>query len=312
MKPTSNNDWLDIFLDEFLSEPGNWAYQPGGMTAAEPTALAALALAAHGRLEAAGRACDRLADLQGPDGSVAVTAHQPTPCWPTGWAVLAWTKVDSLTGAPTFRNETARAIDSILALHGRTMEAVSEMGHNPRLDGWPWVEGTHPWCEPTAINMLALKATGHGDAPRAQEAAAMLVDRLLPDGGCNYGNTTVLGQVLRPHIEPSGLVLVALAGEPVIDGRLERSLTFLEQAAATTRGGASLAYALLGLTAHARRPDQADAWLSAAARQSRAWQSMPQRKALLTLAAAVPCPLITTSQTARHALRDRIKVGGAL
>ncbi len=308
----TNNDWLSTFLDE-LSDPSNWSYQPGSVTATEPTAIAALALAAHGRFEAAGHACARLAELQAADGGVAVTAHQDTPCWPTGWAVLAWTKTAALTGSSTYHDQVARAVDWILSLHGCTMQSLPDMGHNPRLDGWPWVAGTHPWSEPTAVNLLALKATGRTNEPRTREAAAMLYDRLLPGGGCNYGNTTVLGQVLRPHIEPSGIALVALAGEPDSDGRLERSLVYLEQVAGTTRGGASLAYALLGLTAHTRRPEMAEAWLAAAARQSRAWQSTPLRKALLALAAAVPCPLITTPQKIpQHALRDRLHATGAL
>ena len=33
---------------------------------------------------------------------------------------------------------------------------------------------------------------------RTREGVRLLRDRLLPDGGCNYGNTTVLGQTLSP------------------------------------------------------------------------------------------------------------------
>ena len=35
-----------------------------------------------------------------------------------------------------------------------------------------------------------------------RNAQAMLIDRLLAGGGCNYGNTVVLGQELRPHVQP--------------------------------------------------------------------------------------------------------------
>jgi hypothetical protein len=286
------NNWLNPLLDE-LSNATNWSYQSGDVLAAEPAALAAIALAAHGRLDAALRACNRLAELQASDGGVAVTHHQTTPCWPTGWAVLAWSKTTVFTGESKYHENIERAVDSILSLHGRMMDALPDMGHNPRLDGWPWVAGTHPWCEPTAINLLALKTTDRGGHPRSREATAMLIDRLLPDGGCNYGNTTVLGQVLRPHVEPTGLVLTALAGETDASGRIERSLAYLEQIVGKTRGAVSLAYALLGLSAHDRRPANADAWLAAAARQSSAWHNTPLRRALIALAAAEPCPLIT-------------------
>ncbi|MGH7134690.1 MAG: hypothetical protein ACREHD_03060 [Pirellulales bacterium] len=286
-------NWLNPLLDD-LSDSDNWSYQRGGVAAAEPMALAALALATHGRAEAAPRACQRLAALQADDGGVPAAA-QSSPCWPTGWAVLAWSKTDSVTGGGKFRENTARAIDCILSLHGRTMESLPDMGHNPRLDGWPWVAGTHPWSEPTAINLLALKATGRAGHPRAREAAAMLLDRLLPEGGSNYGNTTVLGQVLRPHVEPTGLVAAALAGEADASGRLERSLVWLEQVVGKAHGAASLAYAILGLAAHERRPKNADAWLAAAAQQTSSWQKSPLRKALIALAGAQPCPLHTAS-----------------
>jgi hypothetical protein len=285
-------DWVHTLVEELTAE-SQWSYAPGGSMAAEPAAIAALALAAHGRLEPACVACQRLADMQAADGSVGITASQASPGWPTGWAVLAWTSVDKTAGEMQFRDQTERAIGWILSLHGRTFESSSEMGHNTRLDGWPWVEGTHPWIEPTAINLQALKATGRGQHPRAREAVEMLIDRLLPPGGCNYGNTTVLGQVLRPHVQPSGVALVALAGEIDPPGRIERTLSYLETVVATTPGGASLAYGVMGLAAHGRRPAAADGWLAAAARQTSKYRSSPLRKALLALAAAEPCPLVT-------------------
>jgi len=49
--------------------------------------------------------------------------------------------------------------------------------------------------------------------PRADEAVQLMLDRILPGGGCNYGNTIVLDQLLRPHIQPTGIVLLALAGD---------------------------------------------------------------------------------------------------
>ena len=93
---------------------------------------------------------------------------------------------------------------------------------------WPWVLGTHSWIEPTAFNVLALKAAGRGEHPRTREAVRLLVDRLLPTGGCNYGNTTVLGQQLRPHLAPTGLVLLSLAGEQINDSRIAKSLAYLQ------------------------------------------------------------------------------------
>src|SRR2546428_787916 len=80
----------------------------------------------------------------------------------------------------------------------------------------------------TAMHVLALKAAGHRDHPRTREAVRLLIDRLLPGGGCNYGNTIVLGQELRPQLQPTGLAMLALAGETDPDGRVAMSLAYLK------------------------------------------------------------------------------------
>ena len=92
----------------------------------------------------------------------------------------------------------------------------------------------------------------------------MLIDRQLPGGGCNYGNTFVLGQMTRPHLLPSGLLALALAGETDESGRLDKTLGYLTEHVASNTTCISLCWALLGLAAHARRPPAADAWLESA------------------------------------------------
>lgn len=92
----------------------------------------------------------------------------------------------------------------------------------------------------------------------------MIVDRLLPDGGCNYGNTIVLDQQLLPHLQPTGIALWALADEKATDKRIEKSLEYLERELNANTATASLCYGFLGLAAHNRVPNQADEWLEAA------------------------------------------------
>ena len=96
------------------------------------------------------------------------------------------------------------------------------VGHDTTLQGWPWVVGTHSWVEPTAINVLALRSAGQAGHPRCREAVKLLLDRQLPEGGWNYGNTTVLGHVLRPQVQPTGLALAALAGETDVRSKVQR------------------------------------------------------------------------------------------
>ena len=153
------------------------------------------------------------------DGSVPPLPSLSSPGWPTPQAMLAWAAVSKLAGESRDFNRDA-AQKWLLSVAGLTGPRIPEIGHDTSLAGWPWVVGTHSWQEPTAWSVLALKAVGLNDHPRTREGVRMLVDRFLESGGCNYGNTAALGQVLRPHVEPTGLTLVALGGENIQDPRL--------------------------------------------------------------------------------------------
>jgi hypothetical protein len=261
-------------------------YSQGGTYATEPTSLAALALAGHGRATAARPALGWLASLQAADGSIGVRAGEATPCWPTALALAAWS-----TEPARYQRPIELARDWLLAASGHSQPRSPQMGHDSTLVGWPWVMGTHSWVEPTAWSVLALKAAGNASHPRTREAVRLLVDRLLPDGGCNYGNTTVLGQQLRPHLQPTGLILMALAGETIVDPRLARSLDYLQRELSARTPAASLSYGLLGMAAQGRLPDQAHDWLAAAMKRS-LQQAADWKVALLTLAALGDrCPL---------------------
>jgi hypothetical protein len=121
----------------------------------------------------------------------------------------------------------------------------------------------------------------------------LLVDRLLDIGGCNYGNTFVLGQRLRPHIEPTGITLVALADESIDDPRIQRSCKYLESALTAETPPISLGYGLLGLIAHRPITDTMSERLAGAYRNMNQVDPSPVALALLSLAAQQnDCPLI--------------------
>jgi hypothetical protein len=125
----------------------------------------------------------------------------------------------------------------------------------------------------------------------------LLLNRLLSHGGCNYGNTSVLGQELVPHLEPTGLAMIALAGERDPSGRVEQSLDYLEANLSPQTTAASLAYAVLGLAAHGRTPSDLNARLATAAGQTVRRGASPPRRALLALAAlGDACPLIALTR----------------
>jgi hypothetical protein len=279
--------WLDQTLDALARQP-LIGYSTDSAPASEPTAIAALVLAQHGWLDLAKKGADYLAEIQADDGSVGVRAGEPEPGWPTSLAVVAWRAVGNalrgvLSAANEFQVNIDRGIAWLLSVEGSKLEQSEVFGHDMQLVGWAWAEGTHSWLEPTALAVLALKAAGQASHARTREAVRLILDRQLPGGGCNYGNTVVLGQKLRPHVQPSGMALLALAGERDTSGRIAKSISWLRRNIGPETTAASLSWAVLGLKAHDGCPPQADEWLATAAAASQL--PSPHSSALLALAA---------------------------
>ncbi len=289
-----------VLLDDVLVQLATaetCGYHQGSQMATEPAALTALALLAHRRETAALPLLHWLAGLQTAEGNIGISAAQSTPGWPTGWAMMAWQAAQrSPIADPKFALAIDRAVQWALHTQGETMEAVNPQGHDTSILGWPWVEGTHAWLEPTAMNALALRLTGHGDHPRALQAVELLQDRQLVTGGCNYGNTIVFGQQLLPHLEPTGLCLLALAGVFDANGRTGRSADYLLRELSARTATVSLCYGLLGLAAQNRLPEGADDWLAAATARTLARDASSYKLSLLALASlGTSCPLIPPS-----------------
>jgi hypothetical protein len=294
-------NWVDQTLDDVSqsAKDGAIGYMADGHAAAEPTALAALAFVAHARPDAARQAADALAATQQTSGEVAVRAGEQSPGWTTSLAVLAW----SATDRTALADHIHRAIEWLLNNRGQAVPRSEMFGHNTELVGWAYAEQTHSWIQPTAFAVLALKAAGKASGPAARtpidkgdpnevtapsaarEGIAVLIDRQLPGGGLNYGNTYVLGQLLRPHVEPTGIGLLALAGEPDASGATAKTVAWLRRSIGPETTPLSLGWALLGLRAHGAIPPQADQWLEGAAGRVQASDRSPHKLALLALAA---------------------------
>jgi hypothetical protein len=84
----------------------------------------------------------------------------------------------------------------------------------------------------------------------------MLLDRQLPHGGWNYGNTVVFGRELHPAPESTGAALVGLAGS-VERSRVSRSLDYLQGEVDRLRTPISVGWSLFGLAAWGMRPPNA-------------------------------------------------------
>jgi len=238
---------------------GGFADRPGGDYRPDVTAWAILLLSTTGfKSHVLNLARLRLQQTQLEDGRVCIAPEHPDAYWPTSLAILAW------QGSVPYQQSQNTAIQFLLTHTGTHWKkrANSPLGHDPSIRGWPWIDQTHSWVYPTALAMVALTSYGLGHHERVMEAERLLLDRQLPHGGWNYGNTMVFGHELRPFPETTGVALHALAGR-VSQPAVERSLEYLLTELPTLRTPMSLGWSLLGLGAWGMRPDN--------------WQGLVQR-----------------------------------
>ena len=279
--------WLDL-LTQFRGPIG---FTRGEIAHAEPTAVASLAMLAWDPARFAAtleRNEAWLAERQQPDGSIAPNEQLTEPGWASSWALLELAarraQVRFIPPSTTTIN-AASAIDWMLGIKGVPLDRSPTLGHDSSLIGWPWVAKTHTWLEPTCLAVMALKAHGYADHPRTLEGMRIVKDRLLPRGGANYGNTFVLGQQLLPHLQPTGLALMALAGTADDNGYQAAARAYLLRELPILPGASSLAYGILGLHAHGIELPEVDGLLQAAAERVLRRDTSPYRLALLCWAA---------------------------
>lgn len=228
-----------------MAPDGGFGERPGASTRADATAWAILVLrTSRTHIAALARARARLAEEQRADGRVCVSRAHPDAHWPTALSVLAW------KGSPEHREAEARAVRFLLETTGvhYRRDPDDPVAHDTLIQGWPWVDGTHSWVEPTAAAVWALRTVGQGAHPRVQDAIRLLLDRQLPQGGWNYGNTRVFGRRLDPTPEHTGAALHALAG-CVARAQIAASLAYLQHHLVEIRTPIALGWSLLGLRA---------------------------------------------------------------
>jgi len=236
--------YIDIISLRHLDENGFAAIE-NGQYRVEATAWAVLALITvddYPHLIESGR--KRLVTNQSDNGSICVNPNNSDVWWPTPLAIIAW------QGALKYAIHQFRAIQFLLDTSGKHFRKKSEspVGHDTAIKGWPWTAETHSWVEPTALSLMALQVSGHGQHKRAREATDLLLNRQLPSGGWNYGNTTVFGKELRPMPEYTGVALQALAGRvgrPII----AKSLDYLKNQFKILSTPFALGWAVLALKA---------------------------------------------------------------
>ncbi len=256
----------------------------------EATAWAAIGFAFGGAPQASAQlaAGAALVQAQAADGRLSASPLHPGAYAPTSLALLAWNR------AAPYAAARSAALAFLVGHAGERFarSADSALEIDPELSGWPWIDKTFSWCEPTALALLALEVEQRGDDSRATEGRRLLLDRQLPSGGWNYGNTRVFGNELRPAPEATGLVLAALAG------RLERStvaasLDYLARQAPRLPTPLALGWTLLALASWGERPPASDTWLAQTlARAERYGGYETAELALLAIAASAPAGIL--------------------
>ena len=253
MAPTDSKEQSQLVsLEKRFVEGVGFPYRPGGGFRPDATCWAILALEAAGSTSGVvAKARRLLASIQGPDGRVCVSPQHPDACWPTPLAALAW------HGAPEYDEPRNKAIHFLLEFDqlGALDAPQTNEGHDETIKGWPWIAKTHPWVEPTAYVLMALRVCRQGTHSRTQDAVRLLLDRQLAAGGWNCGNTVTFGQQMRPMPESTGVALQALAGlapKPAV----EKSIAYLRSQLPALSSPMSLGWAVLGLHACQETLDQ--------------------------------------------------------
>jgi hypothetical protein len=287
-------DWTDrarFELQALRGRRGKWGYKKGGAPAVEPSVLSSLGLFASGNrgpaasdLAGAEAAAEWVAAIQHPDGSLPVSEDIAIPGWTTPYALFLWHAV------PGFEESQRRARAWLLGLQGKTLprsESITGViGHDATARGWPWVENTHSWVEPTALATLALCREGLHDHGRVKAGIHLILNRALESGGWNYGNPAVLGRALRAQPGPSGLALLALAAHGDDSPECRRGIDYLRQALRDVRAGTSLGWGILALRAWDACPPEAATWLGESYRRFGARPDGVVSLALLLLASS--------------------------
>jgi hypothetical protein len=232
---------------------GGFVARDGGDPRPDAAAWAILGMRAAGEPASGSieRARKALVEAQMHDGSVPIAPRHTLATWPTALALLAW------HGWPAGQDAAQHGLDFLGDLTVTTFKTEDKVNAiDSSLRGWSWIAGTTCWVEPTAMAVFAFERYGR-QLERVNEGVKLLLDRQLPHGGWNFGNTLVYGSELLPSEEYVGVALTGLAGH-CEEAQVARSIAFIEERLVKIRTPLALAWGVLGLGAWGRRPAFAD------------------------------------------------------
>lgn len=238
-------------------------------------------------------AMDRLAEAQAGDGSISIATDHTDAYWPTALSILAW------GGSIVHETQRQGGVRFLLETTGRHwIKGPDEpIQHDPKIPGWSWISNTHSWVEPTALAVCALRSSGLLKHQRVSDGVRLLINRQLPKGGWNYGNTKVFGTELHPDPESTGAALQALAGlVPYQD--IKKSIDYLIAEIVQVRTPIALGWGLLGLGAWGEAPKGSSELIYQTLRRQERYGSYDTSSlALLLLPLAAPGGILATNNT---------------
>lgn len=253
-------------LIETQNPDGGFGYLAGQSSATEPTALASLALnclQTESAREPLTRSRRWLLANQLPSGSWPARQPDPEESWTAALALLA------LADDAASKEARQRGLRRLIQASGRPVKVDPKVfAIDGSLRGWPWAPGNFSWVEPTAYSLMVLKRlrveAGEASRSRIAEGEALLFDRLLDQGGWNYGNRRVYGQSYEPYAETTAVVLLALQ-EHQDRTDIQRSLGTLRKAVGQdTASGLQIGWTMLCLRAFGLQEEGLGGRLSAA------------------------------------------------
>jgi hypothetical protein len=209
----------DFLLNSRLPGMG-WGYTAGASQAfPEPTCYTLLAL--DGTDFAADEPLAWLSGLVQPDGRLFLPGDD-MPNWATSLLVITLTRLGRMA---ELRDAS---LQWLIEWQGNTLDDSAIVSVDAGIAGWPWISDSFSWVQPTSLGALALKLCGLGTHARVRQAEALLLDRVCPQGGWNFGTPAVLDAPLPAIAADTALALFGLQDTPGADAAVRTGLDVLE------------------------------------------------------------------------------------
>lgn len=279
------------YLTAGQNSDGGWGYKIGGMSYAEPSCYALLALTQNldtkEFAEKVNRALQWFTQHTNQAGAISFTLPEKgtgdiatLDNWGTILASFTWRKLSS-------GEELAqRYLKYTLSSYGNRIDkkASEELRLNGDLQAWSWARGTASWVEPTAYAILSLKASQLRNHERVKVGENFLLDRACYEGGWNYGNKEVLRVNIEPMPTNTCFALLALQdldrNHPVI----KKSVEYLDKELSERQSSLALALGILSLQIYDRPVHKLLDQLLARQQENGSWRDNHHLTALAVLA----------------------------